>query len=133
MLGVWLGDGNTRNARITKADAFICALGVLGDKHIPVQYLRASRAQRLALLQGLMDTDGMVAKHSGSAELCLTCEPLARDAVDVNTFTSSGITAPASVPQLITAASCHHAAPSPDSSAYEPPTCARYPEWPPSP
>lgn len=33
-------------------------LGVLGDKHIPPIYLRGSREQRLALLQGLMDTDG---------------------------------------------------------------------------
>ncbi|MER7213140.1 hypothetical protein ABT340_39265 [Streptosporangium sp. NPDC000239] len=33
-------------------------LGVLGNKHIPDLYLRASRQQRLALLQGLMDTDG---------------------------------------------------------------------------
>ena len=33
-------------------------LGVLNDKHIPIAYLRASRQQRLALLQGLMDTDG---------------------------------------------------------------------------
>ena len=32
--------------------------GVLGNKHIPDAYLRASRTQRLALLQGLMDTDG---------------------------------------------------------------------------
>lgn len=32
--------------------------GLLGDKHVPEQYLRASAAQRLALLQGLMDTDG---------------------------------------------------------------------------
>jgi recombination protein RecA len=35
-------------------------LGVLGDKHIPESYLRGSVAQRLALLQGLMDTDGTV-------------------------------------------------------------------------
>lgn len=33
-------------------------LGVRGDKHIPDSYLRASFDQRLALLQGLMDTDG---------------------------------------------------------------------------
>lgn len=38
------------------------ALGVLGNKHIPEDYLRASRAQRLALLQGLMDTDGTASK-----------------------------------------------------------------------
>ena len=40
------------------------ALGLLGNKHIPEQYLRASRAQRLALLQGLMDTDGSIAKNN---------------------------------------------------------------------
>ena len=32
--------------------------GLLGHKHIPDVYLRASIAQRTALLQGLMDTDG---------------------------------------------------------------------------
>lgn len=34
------------------------AAGVLGDKHIPLNYLRSSAEQRLALLQGLMDSDG---------------------------------------------------------------------------
>lgn len=34
------------------------ALGVLGDKHVPLMYLRASSAQRLSLLQGLLDSDG---------------------------------------------------------------------------
>ena len=38
-------------------------LDVLNDKHIPVQYLRASAEQRLALLQGLMDSDGYVSKN----------------------------------------------------------------------
>jgi hypothetical protein len=33
-------------------------LGVLRNKHIPHEYLWASKAQRLALLQGLMDSDG---------------------------------------------------------------------------
>lgn len=33
-------------------------LGVRGNKHIPEQYLRASVAQRLELLRGLVDTDG---------------------------------------------------------------------------
>jgi hypothetical protein len=34
------------------------ALGIFGDKDVPPIYLRASVKQRLALLQGLMDTDG---------------------------------------------------------------------------
>ena len=33
-------------------------LGLLGNKHIPADYLEASIDQRWALLQGLMDTDG---------------------------------------------------------------------------
>ncbi len=36
------------------------SLGVLGNKHIPARYLRASAEQRRALLMGLMDTDGWV-------------------------------------------------------------------------
>ena len=32
--------------------------GLLGNKHIPTEYLRSSIPQRLLLLQGLMDTDG---------------------------------------------------------------------------
>ena len=33
-------------------------LGLINNKHIPREYLMASESQRLALLQGLMDTDG---------------------------------------------------------------------------
>lgn len=36
------------------------AEGLLGNKHIPASYLTASVGQRLALIQGLMDTDGNV-------------------------------------------------------------------------
>jgi hypothetical protein len=65
--------------------------GVLDRKHIPagddgrlfpVNYLRASARQRLALLQGLMDTDGTVSK-SGSCELSLCDERLAQDALEL--------------------------------------------------
>lgn len=35
-------------------------IGVLGDKHIPVRYLRSHHEQRLALLQGLIDSDGHI-------------------------------------------------------------------------
>jgi phage terminase large subunit-like protein len=46
------------------------ALGVLGAKHIPQSYLRASIGQRLALLQGLMDTDGSVSHASCEFSVC---------------------------------------------------------------
>jgi len=48
-------------------------VGLLGGhaKHIPSAYLRSSAKQRLALLQGLLDTDGTVDKHTGVVELSL--------------------------------------------------------------
>jgi deoxycytidine triphosphate deaminase len=108
VLGVWLGDGTSRNANITTVDRDILhqcveagygyrkaagphaylvgpgtephvrdpatgrytdndslqsrlrSLGLLGNKHVPRQYLEASIDQRRALLHGLMDTDGYV-------------------------------------------------------------------------
>jgi len=38
------------------------ACGLLGNKHIPRAYLRASYEQRMSLLKGLMDTDGYISK-----------------------------------------------------------------------
>ena len=58
-------------------------LGIYKNKHIPLQYLRGSYEQRLALLQGLMDTDGTVAKNSGSAEFCNTNERIIDGMVDL--------------------------------------------------
>lgn len=49
---------------------------VLHDKHIPSIYLRAAYAQRLALLRGLMDSDGTVSAD-GRAEFVNTNEELA--------------------------------------------------------
>jgi hypothetical protein len=87
-LGVWLGDGSSYRADVTSVDTEIVAelataghairrrpktpitfgvgglktalvrLSLIGNKHIPPVYLRASVSQRLSLLQGLMDTDG---------------------------------------------------------------------------
>src|SRR5690606_24492393 len=53
------------------------SLGVLGDKHVPVQYLRASEAQRRDLLAGLMDTDGTVVRGVGSCQFAVTNKRLA--------------------------------------------------------
>lgn len=90
LLGVWLGDGNSRDDRVYLGDkkkevakavggVFVerrnncdCiklgirealkVLGVLNNKHIPCEYLTASREDRLALLAGLLDTDGSLDK-----------------------------------------------------------------------
>lgn len=51
-------------------------MSVLGNKHIPNEYLWASESQRLALLQGLLDTDGWVG-DDGSVGFCNTNQSLA--------------------------------------------------------
>lgn len=53
-------------------------LGVLGAKHIPTAYLRASQAQRRELLAGLLDTDGTV-NPTGSVQFAVTDARLAAD------------------------------------------------------
>jgi hypothetical protein len=67
---------------------FLRHLGALADKHIPRMYLESSVPQRLALLQGLMDTDGSVSddgnrpgRGGGMAqcEFSVCSERLARD------------------------------------------------------
>lgn len=87
LLGFWLGDGTRGNGQITTADPEILeyfkqegfevtkhsgkyAYGILKfkekleildickHKSIPIQYLESSTEDRLALLQGLMDSDG---------------------------------------------------------------------------
>ena len=107
-LGVWLGDGTSRELRITSMDPEILeycnviadqwklavsatrkagqlaydiglartegktnklwqkfvALGLKNDKHIPFQYLVGKEVDRLALLAGIIDTDGTV-HHNG--------------------------------------------------------------------
>jgi len=54
-------------------------LGVLGDKHIPAIYLRASEMQRRSLLAGLLDTDGTVT-GGGAVQFRTTSWQLAEDA-----------------------------------------------------
>ena len=63
-------------------------LGVLGDKHIPIAYLRADVDSRRALLQGLMDTDGHIARD-GACELTLKAGALADQTCEL--ITSLGI------------------------------------------
>jgi replicative DNA helicase len=83
-LGVWLGDGLSQSARFVSADPQTSdeiqarTLGVLGNKHIPVEYLRASEGQRRDLLAGLLDTDGTVTP-TGSVQFSVTSQRLATD------------------------------------------------------
>ena len=67
--------------RVCRADhgtftALLRKLGVLNNKHIPVEYLRASEGDRRDLLAGLLDTDGTVVRSSGSVQIALTCQKL---------------------------------------------------------
>jgi hypothetical protein len=62
--------------------ALLREVGVLGNKHIPEAYLRASIDQRRALLAGLLDTDGMCGK-SGQVEIDLCHKQLAADVLDL--------------------------------------------------
>ncbi len=108
LLGVWLGDGTSVRGEITTADPEIAdafadggfvvrkstsaqyrygilglhrvlrTMGLMGNKHVPPQYLRGAAWQRLALLQGLMDTDGY-ASEEGRSEFTTT-SPALRDA-----------------------------------------------------
>ncbi len=63
---------------IGSVQARLRTVGVLGNKHIPTQYLRSSENQRRALLAGLLDTDGTVTA-GGSAQFSVTSERLVRD------------------------------------------------------
>lgn len=123
ILGVWLGDGTSKETSITSMDKEIIkawveygeslnlrcsnktpsvkascynlvnckgksnilrdklrSLGVFGNKHIPLNYLRSSRSQRLALLAGLIDTDGCyINKGSGRYNLTMKDTKLVDD------------------------------------------------------
>lgn len=76
------GTGHTRDpvtgrySRNSSLSSMLRSLGVLGNKHIPEVYLRSGVDQRLALLQGLMDTDGHSDEH-GRCEFVTTRAPLA--------------------------------------------------------
>lgn len=59
----WRITGERKWDRSQSFQAQLRALGVLGRKHIPQRYLRGSYLQRLALLQGLMDSDGTCSKR----------------------------------------------------------------------
>ncbi|HET9876203.1 MAG TPA: replicative DNA helicase, partial [Mycobacterium sp.] len=74
--GVWLGNGPS--AAASSVQERLRGLGVLGSKHIPAIYLRASERQRRDLLAGLLDSAGTV-NVTGSVQFAVTCRRLAED------------------------------------------------------
>jgi phage terminase large subunit-like protein len=79
-----ISDGDrTQSARNKSLAAQLRATGVLGNKGIPAIYLRASREQRLALLQGLMDTDGTISKSGRVLSFTSTSEQLTRGVAEL--------------------------------------------------
>ena len=89
--GVWrlaLTEGHGCSSRVQSK---MRSLNLLGDKHIPNIYLQSSVSQRLALLQGLMDTDGSCDKQAGNCEFTSTNQRLADHAMEL--ITSLGIKA----------------------------------------
>lgn len=106
VLGAWLGDGTSDGGGFTTADEEMLThleaggyqvrkgraryyysvlglrrplriMGLLKNKHIPQDYLRGSMDQRLALLQGLMDTDGTCGRDDGHCSFTTTRKALA--------------------------------------------------------
>lgn len=57
-------------------------IGLLNNKHVPAVYLRADPGQRLAILQGLMDTDGSCSP-GGNVEFCSTSHELAHGVLEL--------------------------------------------------
>lgn len=77
-----LADRDFRTVRFEGLQKRLRGMGLLRNKHIPGAYKTASVEQRLALLQGLMDTDGTCDKR-GQCEIALSDKVLADDVLEL--------------------------------------------------
>ena len=77
-----LGDARADHLGVGTLPGRLQVIGVLGGRHSPIRYLRASESQRRALLAGLLDTNGSVSA-GGSARLSVTNERLARNVAEL--------------------------------------------------
>lgn len=60
---IWNNEGDSLHAYVHDLSSVL--IDSFHDKVIPIQYLRASKAQRLRLLQGLMDSEGSISTRKG--------------------------------------------------------------------
>lgn len=70
------------HSAIGTLQARLRTIGVLGNKHIPMEYLRGSETQRRELLAGLLDTDGTVTA-GGAVQFSVTNQRLACDVAEL--------------------------------------------------
>lgn len=75
-------DGDLYTKDGSSLRAALVRLGVLNNKHVPIELLRGSKRQRLDLLRGLMDSDGYVGTN-GHAEFSSQNPALARAAAEL--------------------------------------------------
>jgi replicative DNA helicase len=71
-----------RLAGLETTETVLADLGVWGARRIPAEYLRASQAQRRAVLAGLLDVQGQVAAD-GTVQLAVASHRLAADALEL--------------------------------------------------
>mgnify|MGYP002336007620 CR=1 FL=1 len=85
-------DGRSKAWRVSLTTGRGCESGIqkhlrdldaLGNKHIPRNYLESSVEQRIALLQGLMDSDGTCNGHAGNCEFTSTSAALASGTLEL--------------------------------------------------
>jgi hypothetical protein len=88
--------GSGRYSRNDSLSSKLRDLDLMDGKYVPRPYLEAGIEQRLALLQGLMDTDGFVDDVAGRCEFTSTNERLADAVIELSAslgfrpFKSSG-------------------------------------------
>lgn len=56
-------------------------MGIINNKHIPIEYIKNSKENRLQLLAGLIDTDGYL--HNGCYEICTKYDALAEGIISL--------------------------------------------------
>ncbi len=87
---------DARHVGLNSVTGMLRELGVLGAKHIPAPYLRASVAQRRALLAGLLDAVGTV-DQTGNVQFSVPSRRLAQDLCELIVSLGYGCTVTSTV------------------------------------